>query len=82
VLLTNYDLTILKLYCGNLTLKICIKGERVLPTESMTHNVAERDCGRSLEKFREIVSSLKSLLPAAPQIQTSRGSQNPRPRDP
>ena len=58
----TYDLTIFKLHCGNLTLKIYTKGERVLRIESMAHDVAELDCGRSLEKFPEIVSALKSML--------------------
>jgi len=58
----TYDLTIFKLHCGNLTLKIYTKGERVLRIEAMAHDVAELDCGRSLEKFPEIVSALKSML--------------------
>lgn len=52
----TYDLTIFKLHCGNLTLKICTKGERVLRIEAIAHNATELDCGRSLEKFPEIVS--------------------------
>jgi len=45
-----------------LTLKIYTKGERVLRIEAIAHDVAELDCGRSLEKFPEIVSALKSML--------------------
>jgi hypothetical protein len=33
-----YDLTILKLHCGKLTLKIYTKGERVLRIEVVVHN--------------------------------------------
>jgi hypothetical protein len=58
----TYDLTIFKLHCGKLTLKIYTKGERVLRIEAIAHNTQELDCGRSLEKFPEIVSRLKSML--------------------
>jgi hypothetical protein len=58
----TYDLTIFKLHCGKLTLKIYTKGERVLRIEAIAHNTQELDCGRSLEKFPEIVSRLHSIL--------------------
>jgi hypothetical protein len=58
----TYDLTIFKLHCGKLTLKIYTKGERVLRIEAMAHNVHELDCGRILERFPEIVSRLKGVL--------------------
>src|SRR5206468_3299860 len=58
----TYDLTIFKLHCGKLSLKIYTKGERVLRIEAIAHNTEELDCGRSLEKFPEIVSRLKSTL--------------------
>jgi hypothetical protein len=58
----TYDLTIFKLHCGKLTLKIYTKGERVLRIEAMAHNTKELDCGRCLENFPEIVSRLKSIL--------------------
>ena len=57
-----YDLTLFKLHCGKLTLKIYTKGERVLRIEAIAHNTQELDCGRSLEKFPRIVSELKSIL--------------------
>jgi hypothetical protein len=57
-----YDLTIFKLHCGKLTLKIYTKGERVLRIEAMAHNTQELDCGRGLEKFPQIVSKLKTIL--------------------
>ena len=57
-----YDLTIFKLHCGKLTLKIYTKGERVLRMEAIAHNTQELGCGRSLEKFPRIVSELKSIL--------------------
>jgi uncharacterized protein with FMN-binding domain len=58
----TYDLTILKLHCGKLTLKIYTKGERVLRIEAVVHNTQELRCGRSLEKFPEIVVQAKSIL--------------------
>ncbi len=57
-----YDLTIFRLHCGKLTLKIYTKGERVLRIEAMAHNVTELDCGRSLEKFPRIIAELKGML--------------------
>src|SRR6266700_3371462 len=57
-----HDLTIFKLHGGKLTLKIYSKGERVLRVEAIAHNTQELDCGRSLEKFPEIVSRLKGML--------------------
>ena len=58
----TYDLTIFKLHCGKLTLKIYTKGERVLRIEAVVHNTQELHCGRSLEKFPEIVVQAKSIL--------------------
>jgi hypothetical protein len=57
-----YDLTIFKLHCDKLTLKIYTKGERVLRIEALAHNTQELDCGRCLEKFPHIVSKLKTIL--------------------
>ena len=58
----TFDLTIFRLHCGKLTLKIYTKGERVLRIEAMAHNTEELDCGRSLEKFPRIVCRLKGIL--------------------
>ena len=58
----QFDLTIFKLQCGKLTLKIYTKGERVLRIEAMAHNIQELDCGRILEKFPQIVSRRKGVL--------------------
>ena len=57
-----YDLTIFKLHCGRLTLKIYTKGERVLRIEVVVHNTQELRRGRSLEKFPEIVAEARSIL--------------------
>jgi len=58
----TYDLTILRLHGGQLTLKIYTKGERVLRIEATAHNVQELDCGRSVEKFPRMVAELKGIL--------------------
>jgi hypothetical protein len=58
----TYDLTIFKLHCGRLTLKIYTKGERVLRIEAVAHDTAELDCGRSLERFPRIVTGLRAIL--------------------
>ncbi len=57
-----YDLTIFKLHCGRLTLKIYTKGERVLRIEAVAHDARELRCGRVLENFARIVAALKSIL--------------------
>jgi len=57
-----YDLTVFKLHCGKLSLKIYSKGERVLRIEAVAHNTQELNCGRSLDKFPEVVSRLKGVL--------------------
>jgi hypothetical protein len=58
----TYDLTIFRLHCGKLTLKIYTKGERVLRIEVVIHNTQELGCGRSLEKFPRIVVEAKGIL--------------------
>jgi hypothetical protein len=58
----TYDLTIFKLNCGSLTLKIYTKGERVLRIEAIAHNTRQLGCGRELEKFPAIISRLKAVL--------------------
>jgi hypothetical protein len=57
-----YDLTIFKLHCGKLTLKIYTKGERVLRIEAVLHNSEELHCGRSLDRFPRLVTELKGIL--------------------
>ena len=58
----TYDLTVFKLHCGKLALKIYSKGERVLRIEAVAHNIREFHCGRSLDNFPEIVRRLKGML--------------------
>jgi hypothetical protein len=57
-----YDLTIFRLHCGKLTLKIYTKGERVLRIETVVHNTKELRCRRSLQYFPEIVIESKGIL--------------------
>lgn len=56
-----YDLTIFKLHCGRLTLKIYTQGERVLRIEVVVHNTQELRWGRSLEKFPAIVTEAQGI---------------------
>src|ERR1700693_4208560 len=58
----TYDLTVFKLHCGSLTLKIYSKGERVLRIEAIAHNTRELKCRRSIEDFPEVVLRLRSML--------------------
>src|SRR6201981_489744 len=58
----TYDLTIFKLHCGKLTLKIYTKGERVLRIEVVVHNTVALHCGRSLEKFSQILMLARDIL--------------------
>jgi len=58
----TYDLTVFKLHCGKLTLKIYNQGERVLRIEAVAHTPQNSICGRSLDKFPEVVSRLTGML--------------------
>jgi hypothetical protein len=58
----SYDLTIFKMHCGKLALKIYSKGERVLRAEAMARNVEALKCGRSLERLPRMVQGLKTIL--------------------
>ena len=56
-----YDLTKFKVHSGNLTLKGCTKGERVLRFEAIARNTKDLRCGKTLEKFPPIVTRLKQM---------------------
>jgi hypothetical protein len=58
----SYDLTVFKVHCGKLTLKMYSKGERVLRIEAIVHNARELKIGRKLEKFAEMVGRLQVML--------------------
>src|SRR6266536_600376 len=53
-----WDLTVFKVHFGLLTLKGYTKGERVLRFEAIAHNTRQLRCGRSLQRFPEIVTRL------------------------
>ncbi|MCC6580268.1 MAG: hypothetical protein IT440_07480 [Phycisphaeraceae bacterium] len=58
----EYDLTVFKLHFGKLTLKLYTKGECVLRSEAISHNVKELGCGRIIDRFNDIVNRLSELL--------------------
>lgn len=58
----SYDLTVLKLHFGSLSLKAYSKGEHVLRFEAIVHNAGYLKCGRVLERFPLIVAHLKGML--------------------
>jgi hypothetical protein len=58
----EYDLTIFKLHYGRLTLKAYTKGECVLRTEAIVHNVVELRCGRIIDRFPDVVRKLAEML--------------------
>jgi hypothetical protein len=58
----TYDLTIFKLHFGLLTVKLYSKGEHVLRSEAIVHNVQALALGRSLAKFGQVVQRLQAML--------------------
>ena len=56
-----YDVTIFKIHCDKMTLKIYTKGERVLRIEVIVHNTKSYRWGRSLPCFAEIVQRLQGF---------------------
>ncbi len=57
----SWDLTIFKVHFGLLTLKGYTKGEHVARFEAITHNTRALGCGRTLDRFPEIVAKLRSM---------------------
>ena len=57
-----YNLTVFKIHFGGLTFKAYTKGERTLRFEAIVHNARTLKCGRVLEKFPTIVTSLSEHL--------------------
>jgi hypothetical protein len=57
-----YDLTILRIHFGRVTLKIYTKGERVLRIEAMAHNIRDLRCHRGVLYFPEIVGELRKMV--------------------
>jgi hypothetical protein len=58
----TYDLTVFKIHCDKLTLKIYSKGERVLRIEVIVHNARALPCQCSLSAFADIVRYLQGVL--------------------
>jgi hypothetical protein len=57
----RYDLTMLTVHFGLLTLKAYTTGEHVLRFEAITHNTTQLRCGRVLDRFPEIISKLAGM---------------------
>ena len=58
----TYDLTVFKIHCGLLTLKMYTKGECVLRTEAIVHNVRKEFPRCSIGEFPEIARGLRGML--------------------
>ena len=58
----RWNLTILKVHFGHLTLKAYTKGERVLRFEAIAHHAKQLGYGRRLDKFSEITARLTGMV--------------------
>lgn len=58
----TYDLTVLKVHFGKLTLKIYTKGEPVLRIEAVVQSALAVPCNRSLPHFPTIVALLRGMV--------------------
>jgi hypothetical protein len=59
----TYDLTVFKIHCGSLTLKMYTKGGRVLRTEVIVHNIRDQQhWHRSLPALPDVAGHLKDIL--------------------
>ncbi|MCR4319173.1 MAG: hypothetical protein NUV74_02410 [Candidatus Brocadiaceae bacterium] len=56
----DYDLTVFKIHCGKLTVKIYSKGELVLRIEAVAHNTKELRCGKVREIMKDSDSKYQS----------------------
>jgi hypothetical protein len=59
---SSYDLTVFKIHCGKLTLKMYSKGERILRIEAIVHNTRVLGSPRSLETMPQLVERLQAML--------------------
>jgi hypothetical protein len=57
----RWDLTWFKVHFGLLTLKAYTKGEHVLRVEATVHNTKQLGCGRTIERFPQIVTRLAGM---------------------
>jgi hypothetical protein len=58
----TYDVTVLKVHYGQLSLKVYSKGERVLRIEVMVHNTKALCPNRKLDEFPRLMTRLKEIL--------------------
>lgn len=58
----TYGMTIFKVYCGKVALKIYTKGERILRTEAMAIDTRALKCGRDVGSFAASAGALKQML--------------------
>jgi DNA-binding transcriptional ArsR family regulator len=59
----TYDLTVFKIHCGSLTLKMYTKGARILRIEVIVHNLRDQQqWHRSLPALPEIAGHLRDIL--------------------
>jgi hypothetical protein len=58
----TYDVTVLKVHYGKLSLKVYSKGERVLRIEVMVHNTKALSPSRKLDEFPRLMARLKEML--------------------
>jgi hypothetical protein len=64
----TYDLTVFKVSCARLALKVYTKGERVLRLEALVHNTQALGCGRDLIRFPHIATRLRQILERFVQV--------------
>lgn len=58
-----YDLTVFKIHCGSLTLKMYTKGARIWRIEVIVHNIRDQQhWHRSLSALPEVAGHLKAIL--------------------
>ncbi len=58
----EYDLIVFKVHAGALTFKMYTKGERVLRSEVIVHNVRKLEQGNSLVRWADVVAHLEDVL--------------------
>jgi hypothetical protein len=55
-------MTIFKIYCGKIALKLYTKSERVLRAEAMALDARDLRCGRDLSQFAKAAQKLQAIL--------------------
>lgn len=57
-----YDLTVLRIHFGKLTIRMYSKGEHVLRIEVVVHNTTDLRLGKVIDRFPRIIESLAAIL--------------------